>query len=310
MNRRGALSAYTSPLPGSVPYENRRPIRVRQRFDGWALADFLEGACRFASVDEWKRVVKRGLLREGDRAVGFDHRVRAGQVLTHVCPETVEPDVNSDIAVIHEDESLLVVDKPAPLPVHPCGRFNKNTLLSILEGACADLQLRVVHRLDSDTSGCLVFAKTRRAANELRKQFQISLPTKRYFALVSPVPVESEFCCAARISADPGPRGFRALDPAGLVSRTEFRVRRRHSDGSSLVEARPLTGRTNQIRVHLAHLGYPVMGDCLYGGDCVFGERLCLHAKELTIRHPDSGREVTFSAALPEWVGSRECVSL
>ena len=126
MNWPEALRAHTRPLPGSTPYEQLRPIRVRERFDGWPLLRFLSTSCPFASHDEWLEIVARERLLNNDQPARVDAIVRSGQVYVHVLPDMVEPDVNVDIRVLHDDDAILVVSKPAPLPVHPSGRFNKN----------------------------------------------------------------------------------------------------------------------------------------------------------------------------------------
>lgn len=144
----------------------------------------------------------------------------------------------------------------------------------------------------------------------MQQQFEQGKVEKRYLARVTGMPAAEQFESRAPISRGPAPAGGRTVDPEGLSAHTEFKVLRAFEDGTHLVEARPRTGRTNQIRVHLWHLGLPVVGDPLYLADRRFGERqtleltdppLCLHSASLTIRHPLLKKRVTFDAPSPEW---------
>jgi RluA family pseudouridine synthase len=204
---------------------------------------------------------------------------------------------------------MVVVNKPAPLPMHPCGRFNRNTLISLLNQVYAPQVLRVAHRLDANTTGVVVLSCTRAAASLLQPQFEGGEVQKRYLAQVEGHPPDDWFCCEAPIAETPLPRGERQISSDGLSSRSEFRVLGRRPDHTSLIEARPMTGRTNQIRLHLAHLGWPVCGDPVYGAASQDARAtlscddppMRLHAWQLTFAHPLHGKTVTFTAAPPAW---------
>ncbi|MEP6662983.1 MAG: RluA family pseudouridine synthase, partial [Verrucomicrobiota bacterium] len=167
------------------------------------------------------------------------------------------------------------------------------------------------HRLDANTTGIVLVTRTRHFASKLQPQFERGEVKKVYLVRVNGLPAEDEFFCNAPISEEPGTLGSRRIDfERGLPSRTEFQVKRRDADGTSLLEARPLTGRTNQIRVHLWHLGFPVLGDETYLSDRAFGETqtldtqsppLCLHAWRISFVHPLTKQFVEFSAPLPGW---------
>ena len=154
-------------------------------------------------------------------------------------------------------------------------------------------------------------ARTRHFAGQVQPQFARGEVEKVYLVRVNGHPATDEFTCDAPISADAGKLGSRTVDEKdGLPSRTEFRVRERNADGTALLEARPLTGRTNQIRIHLAHLGLPVRGDPAYLNANALGETqilsvdaapLCLHAWRISFRHPLHQQKVTFTAAPPRW---------
>jgi 23S rRNA-/tRNA-specific pseudouridylate synthase len=160
----------------------------------------------------------------------------------------------------------------------------------------------------------VVVARTRHFAAQIQSQFARAEVEKVYLVRVQGQPVADALICDAPISSEAGKLGSRTVDQdAGLPARTEFRVQRRIADGTSLLEARPLTGRTNQIRIHLAHLGFPVCGDPAYLAGNLVGENqtldvhappLCLHAWRVSFRHPLEHRRVTFTAAPPAWVSA------
>jgi RluA family pseudouridine synthase len=215
------------------------------------------------------------------------------------------------IEVLHEDEALVVVNKPAPLPMHASGRYSRNTLQYVLEAIYAPQKPRPSHRLDANTTGVLVIARTRHFAGQIQAQFQDGQVQKIYLARVTGHPTWDEHVCEAPISSEPGKLGSRAVDAeSGLQARTDLRIRQRFADGTTLLEAHPLTGRTNQIRIHLAHLGLPICGDPVYSNDSSPGESqtlevdappLCLHAWRISFRHPLDDQMVSFTATPPSW---------
>jgi len=307
-----AIRRVTTPLPGSVPYENNRPLKVPGAFAGSTLLEVLTGILGAVNAD-WQAECDRGNLLDSDRCIASAKRiVKDGERYFHRRPASVEPDVNAAIRILHEDGAIIVVDKPAPLPMHPSGRFNRNTLQSILREVYAPQKPRPAHRLDANTTGVVVFTRTVAFARLVQPQFERGEVEKLYLARIHGHPPADEFVCQAPIADSPGEIGSRAVDPEhGLPARTDFRVIRRDPDGTALVEARPQTGRTHQIRVHLWHLGWPVVGDPVYLRDGSLGEiptlavdamPLCLHAYRLTLNHPVSGERVSFEAGVPVFV--------
>ena len=310
-DRHDAIKRVTNPLPGSVPYDNKRPMSVPGRCDGADLLDFLTTIYPRITREQWVQTCRSGRLCLEDTPVDLDTHppVRGGERYHHLIPATVEPDVNADIKILHEDDCLIVINKPAPLPMHPCGRFNRNTLSYILSQVYGKT-IRSAHRLDANTSGVLVMCTTRHTASLVHPQFEHGKVHKRYLALVAGSPQDNEFECDAPISQEPGVVGTRTVDPNGLPARTKFTVIDRLDDGTTLLEACPLTGRTNQIRIHLWHLGMPIVGDPIYLPDQAIGERqtlsvddppLCLHAASITLKHPRTKETITFDAPLPSW---------
>jgi UPF0176 protein len=311
--RQVQFSALSSPLPGSEPRDNFRPVSVSQHCDAGTLLEALCFAVKHLPAQYWEEECRRGMVVDSShQPVAADRIVRAGERYMHRIPATVEPDVNLDVKLMYEDEVLVVLDKPAPLPMHPAGRFNRNTLQHLLETAYKPQKPRPAHRLDANTTGVLLVARTRHFAGKLQPLFAAGQVRKRYLVRVEGHPTTDRFICDAPIGATSEEAGTRRIAEDGLAARTEFEVLERCADGSSLLLATPVTGRTNQIRIHCAHLGHPVQGDQAYRigvaplvqtaapGD----PPLCLHAWELTFRHPATGADLRFSAPAPAWAGS------
>ena len=297
------------PLPGSRPYDNIRPINVPGRFDRFEVLDFLVGLHPHVPRQAWQDKIDSAAICYKDQPLAAGFQVRAGMRLDHLQPGTVEPDVNADIELLWEDESIVVVNKPAPLPMHPCGRYQRNTLGWILEQSYYPIRVRIVHRLDANTSGLVVMAKKRRVASLLQDQFLAGKVSKRYLARVVGQVDWENYECRLPIGRQAGPVGARQIDQQGLPALTRFR-RLDSEDESTLVEAEPVTGRTNQIRIHLWSLGYPVLGDPVFlpGGNLGKSQTLGtsdpplqLHAARLQFTHPESGQELVFEANPPAW---------
>jgi UPF0176 protein len=310
-DRHAAIAQATMPLPSSEPYDNYRPLRISAKHDGHTLLDMLCEIFPQLSHEHWLSRFDQQLLLDRDRhAVPTNQRVRAGELYLHRMPATSEPDVNAAIRILHEDEAIVVLDKTPPLPLHPSGRFNRNTLQAILNTIYYPQKLRPMHRLDANTTGVVVFARARKFAGRLQPQFAAGEVEKIYLARIQGHPSECEFTCDAPIGNTTTELGGRAIDDQGSAARTEFRVLHKFSDGTSLVEARPISGRTNQIRVHLSYLGWPVVGDQTYLQNQQLGDTqthaltdppLCLHSQRITFNHPLTGERSTFESPGPPW---------
>jgi UPF0176 protein len=315
--RQEAIRRLANPLPGSQPYDHFKPVNVPSECDGAAVVEALRRVVRYIPVEVWEQKCADGLILNTDREpVSATHRVKSGERYLHRLPAVTEPAVNMDVRILYEDEAIVVVNKPAPLPIHSGGRFYRNTLQWLLYDVYSPQKLRPAHRLDANTTGVQVFTRTRHFAARVQDQFTRMQVEKVYLVRVNGQPEASEFACHAPISNEPGKLGSRSVDMvAGLPAHTDFRVLHRFDDGSALLEARPRTGRTNQIRIHLAHLGWPVCGDPAYLAGSEVGEvqtlsidapPLCLHAYEITFRHPVSDQPVKFSAPPPAWAARIE----
>ncbi len=314
--RQVKLQAVANPLPGSVPYDNQRPFNVPGDFDRATLGEALAAAFPHLPQSHWETIVAEGRLVDGKGSpIALDRTVRAGEFFAQLQPATVEPAVNANIRLVHEDEAMVVLSKPAPLPMHPAGRFNRNTLEYLLAQAYHPYRLRPAHRLDANTSGLVVCARTRKHAAHLQPQFARGEVDKVYLARVHGKPSWETTLCKAPIGNAVGPAGNRSVgegESASREARTLFSiVAYRESDDTTLVEARPITGRTNQIRLHLQSLGHPIVGDPTYGREAITAETaqtlapdaapMCLHCQWLEFTHPTTGERVSFEDHAPEW---------
>lgn len=223
----------------------------------------------------------------------------------------IEPE-NIPMDVLHEDSDLIVVNKPAGLVVHPAPGHDSGTLVNALLYHCGDLaglggELRpgIVHRLDKDTSGVLVVAKTDKAMLSLSGQFHDRLVRKRYVTVVHGVPSPRKGTIETQIGRSWHNRKRMAVRTRnGRDAITSYETAETYGV-ASLLRVRIATGRTHQIRVHMTHIGCPVAGDCFYGRASkdkllpVVPERQLLHAECLSFTHPGTGEELSFTAPWP-----------
>ncbi|MGH7033198.1 MAG: RluA family pseudouridine synthase [Stellaceae bacterium] len=267
-----------------------------------------------------KRLVESGqVTREGATITDPSLRVKPGQSFLVAIPPPVEdrplPQAMA-LAIVYEDEQVLVLDKPAGLVVHPAPGNLDRTLVNALLAHCGDTlagiggvkRPGIVHRLDKDTSGLLVVAKTELAHRKLSADFAARRLTRAYLALVRGVPNPGEGEIAARIGRSKTDRKKMAvLATGGKAALTRYRTLRRFGAAAALLECRLATGRTHQIRVHLAAKGHPLIGDLVYGRGRASTlppaargfPRQALHAERLGFLHPTRGEYLEFSAPLP-----------
>jgi 23S rRNA pseudouridine1911/1915/1917 synthase len=277
----------------------------------------------------WSRARLQKLLKSGRVLVNGEprpasYRVRYGDAVVVSVPPPLPSDLIPEalpLVVIYEDQDLLVVNKPPGLVVHPGAGHRAGTLLNALLYHCPDLRdigevsrPGLVHRLDKDTSGLLVVAKTATAHTNLVAQFQAHTVGKQYQALVWGRLPEAEGEIDQEVGRHPTARQKMSVHPRrGKAAVTVWRVLRELPGPLSLVLLSPRTGRTHQLRVHLASLGHPVLGDATYGGGVsrLRGQpglaglkplvrRQLLHAWRLGITHPRTGEKLTWEAPLPE----------
>ncbi len=260
------------------------------------------------SRSQAKQLVFQGLVSVDGRPAKPSRPVRPGEVVRVRLPPPPVADLLPEdlpVPVVYEDAQLAVVDKPAGLAVHPgAGRY-RGTLVNALLARLGTLSRvdparpGIVHRLDKDTSGLLVVAKTDEAHRALAAQVAARTVQRVYLALLRGRPPWEEHTVTAPIGRHPVHRQRMAVRPGGREATTHFRVLERLGD-YTLVECRLLTGRTHQIRVHARSAGYPVAGDPVYGrkGELGLGRQF-LHAWRLRFTHPKTGAALEFTSVLP-----------
>lgn len=256
----------------------RRPTIVEHRFivetecHGWRLDRFLQKRIRRLSRSRIQRVID-GDCQVAGRVARPGMRVFSGQLVSFSRPAPPEPEVPRNIGIVYTDPSFYVIDKPAGLPIHPTARYHYSTLTAVLRERFPGESLQCAHRLDRETSGLMLVARTPQAASFLKTAFQRRLVHKRYLAIVhglfEPDHVVLDQPIGPANSVVRVRMAVRDLASGGQPSRTEVDVLQR-GQRYTLVECRPFTGRQHQIRVHLNSIGYPIVGDKLYPDESIF----------------------------------------
>ena len=307
-----------------------RRFRVGQPSEGTRLDLFLASVCSDLSRSRIQKLSEEGAARVAGVTAKRSHKVRAGDEVEIDVPEprevTIEPEAIA-LSVLYEDEHLLALDKPAGLVMHPSPGHGSGTLVNALlhhirdlSGVGGELRPGIVHRLDRDTSGVLLVAKSDLAHASLSRQMKKRSMRKEYLALAAGVPKVRKGEIAFAVGRDPRDRkrmkAFRRAEtpPAGArEARTLYEIEREwFALGLTLLRCRLVTGRTHQIRVHLAAEGLPVVGDPVYGRpryervrDSVLKKKLtefprqALHAERIAFRHPASNDPMEIVAPVP-----------
>jgi len=296
-------------------------VRLEPAHAGWRLDRALAAAVPTLSRERLKTLIRSGAVEAGGQPVRDPSaKVRGEESLRVAVPEP-EPAHNEaqdiPLTVIFEDEHLLVVDKPAGLVVHPAaGNFDGtlvNALLhhcgSSLSGIGGVARPGIVHRIDKDTSGLLVVAKTDVAHEGLAKQFAAHSIDRRYLAIVTGAPKQSEGVVDAPLARSSTNRKKIAIVENGRGKRAVTHWKRLNAlREGALIECRLETGRTHQVRVHMASIGHPLVGDPVYGRSGkthgkllkeLHFHRQALHATELGFTHPVTKRRLSFSSPMP-----------
>ena len=278
------------------------------RRGGGRLDLFVADHCPDLSRSRARALIVDGLVTLDGSPAKPASSIDAGQVVAVTVPEPAGSRLTPQelpLEIVFEDGDLLVVDKPAGLAVHPAPGHPDGTLANAVLAHCPDLtgiggELRpgIVHRLDKDTSGLLVVAKGDGAHRALSQQLKERRFRKGYLALVHGRLSPEEAMIDAPIGRDPRNRKRMAVAARGRDAQTRYRVER-YYDAFTLAEARPVSGRTHQIRVHFASLGHPLVGDATYGQAHPALSRHFLHARLLGFDHPTTGEYIEHVSELP-----------
>jgi 23S rRNA pseudouridine1911/1915/1917 synthase len=305
---------------GTEPTREIIPLRMRvpSECDGWRLDHFLKHRIRRLSRTKIRTVIEQQVCLADGRRPRPALAVHAGEIIVVNRPAPVEPEVPRHFEILAQDETFLAIDKPAGLPMHTTAKFWKNTLVAVLRERYPGEGLQICHRLDRETSGVLLVARGPKAASFLKQAFAKRTVKKRYLALVHGVPAASEGVIDQPMRlVDSQTHIMMGVTADGLPAVTHYRVLKSFAE-HALVEASPETGRQHQIRVHLASIGHPIVGDKLYGASeqafmdyCDAGltpdllaafdglPRHALHAAWLCFPHPNTREPVTIESPLP-----------
>lgn len=274
---------------------------------GQTVLAYLSKRYRHSSAEEWLERIQQGEVKLDGSVVVADQRLKSGQILLWSRPPWQEPQTPQHYSVVYQDEALLAVDKPSGLPTMPAGGFLDNTLLTLVRHDFP--QASPLHRLGRGTSGLVLFARTTQAAKQLSRAWREHEVKKHYLALASGIAAQNTYKINAAIGPVPHPRLGEVYGASehGKSALSEATVLERRAD-STLFAVEIHTGRPHQIRIHLAYIGHPLVGDLLYGkggqplpdlpglpGDLGY----FLHAARLEFVHPVSGENMRLETTPP-----------
>jgi 23S rRNA pseudouridine1911/1915/1917 synthase len=272
------------------------------------IARSIEGLTRSAA----QKLLDEGRVTANGKTLKKNARPDVGTVLTVDIPEPENVDIVAQdipLDVVYEDEDVIVVNKPVGLVVHPAPGHPDGTLVNALLWHCGDSlsgingekRPGIVHRIDRDTSGLIIAAKNDAAHLALASQLEDHSLARVYECIVQGKLREDEGTIDAPIARHPIDRKKMAVVQSGKRAVTHYSVLARY-DGYTYTQCRLETGRTHQIRVHMSHIGHPLLGDAVYGGRAVKSlAGQCLHARQLTFIHPRTGEAMTVECPLPDW---------
>jgi len=278
---------------------------------GFRLDKFVSENCPGLSRSQAQKLIDEGNVLVNGIAEKASHKTEAGEKIEITVPPPAATGLLPEaipVKIIYEDDDLLVIDKPAGLTVHPAPGHPSHTLVNAVLSHLNEIEddgevtrPGIVHRLDKDTSGVMLVAKNNVALANLADQFKARTVKKTYITLVKGILRPDKGVIDAPIGRDSGDRKKMAVtgESRGRAARTNYRVIR-YVGKNTLLEIMPETGRTHQIRVHLAAIGYPVFGDITYGKKSAFLNRQFLHAQKIGFNLPATGKWVEFESPLPE----------
>ena len=260
-----------------------------------------------------QKILKEGTVIVNGKSVKANYKLRKGDRIEFEIPEAVEPDIVAEdipLSILYEDADVLVVDKPKGMVVHPAAGHYSRTLVNAvmyhckgeLSGINGVLRPGIVHRIDRDTTGSIIICKNDMAHNEIARQLKEHSINRRYRAIVTGVLKDEEGTIEGAIGRDKKDRKKMAITADGKPAVTHYRVLQRFKH-YTYVECVLETGRTHQIRVHMASIGHPLLGDEVYGrrSDKYNCEGQCLHAMTLGFHHPRTGEYIEVNAPLPPY---------
>lgn len=290
------------------------------------LLQFLAHRFTYLDVDGWNKQINGSRVLLNHKPASAEARLQLGDVVTFLCHDLPEPPATLSYRIIYEDQDLLVIDKPAPLPCHPGGRYFRHTLWALLKEERNSAYFSFVNRIDRETSGIVLIAKNKNATRNCQRQFIQRKVEKLYLAVVHGFFPPRLVCRGLLVNDERSPIRHKVrfmeiaagAEPDDSDKRVDTEFRLLHTFGRfSLIEARPHSGRRHQIRATLAAINFPLFGDKLYAEDEGLFQRFiegrlqdadrdylglrrqALHAFRLSLRHPTGGERLSFHAPLP-----------
>ena len=286
--------------------------KIISEVSGIRIDGFLAEKLRDISRSHIQKLINEGKVLVNDKEVKTNYKIKVGDIIIINIPEVKKPSIEAEeieLDILYEDDDIIVVNKPQGMVVHPAAGNYTGTLVNALLNHCDSLsgvngptRPGIVHRIDKDTSGVIVAAKNDFSHIELAKQIRKHTMTRRYIAVVEGVIKVDDGIIEGAIGRNSKDRKKMDIVSGGRYAKTYFKVLDRFPN-NTLIEAKLDTGRTHQIRVHMAHIGHPIVGDSVYGYKKqkfnLKGQ--ALHAAILGFIHPRSGQYMEFKAPLPPY---------
>lgn len=282
-------------------------IKVKVKPQKDRLDQFVSDSIKDITRSKAKKLIKDGFVSVNNQLIEPSYKVAKGDQIKVEIPPQKEVSLQAEnipLKIIYEDQDILVIDKPPflvthPTMDHPTGTVVNAILYHLKEIATGDsLRPGIAHRLDKNTSGILVIAKNQEVLENLKAQFKNKQVSKTYIAMVHGRVEKEKGTIVGEIDRHPKLRSKFIVAKGGREAETDYKVLKRFGN-LSLLELRPKTGRTHQLRVHLADIGHPIVGDKLYGGKMLLNRQF-LHATRIEFTHPTTNQLVVFQSSLPD----------
>ena len=263
------------------PTEQIYRSHVPLQYDSFPIEKYFAARFSYQDEEEWSRQIRAGKIIVNGKVALIGQKLRASDLTITNGGFRVEPAADRTLNVIYEDKDIRAFNKSAPIPVHPCGRYFKNSMTEVLKGVYPDEVPRPIQRLDVMTTGVIVFARTQKAAAFLMQEFKQNRVEKEYFALVEGVHRSKKFTIDKPIGKLAASKRVVGKDiPGSQPARTDIEWLT-SINNISLLRVTPRSGRTNQIRVHLASEGLPIYNDSVYGHGKVSDQEFNLHHRRM-----------------------------
>ena len=289
-------------------------IIINEELKGKRIDSFISEYNTELTRSTVQRLIEETQITVNGKKIKPSYKTNVNDEISINIPEPKEVDLkpqNIPIEILFEDNDIIVVNKPKGMVVHPANGNPDGTLVNAVMAICKDslsgiggeIRPGIVHRLDKDTSGAIIVAKNDKAHIKLSEDLKNHKIKKTYIALVRGIIKENEATINMPIARSKQDRKKMAVDKNGKEAITHFKVLNRYKEKYTLLEINIETGRTHQIRVHLSHIGYPIIGDNTYSNGKnewgIVGQ--CLHAKALDFKHPITGKDIHIEAPIPEY---------